>query len=262
VAKIGKFYVSEGDLNKDVEAFNALVSAQGLPQAKIDTKEKKMVYLRNDIVRRYILYQEGLDRGLDKKQDIVRALESTKVSLVVAELLRQETEKIAVSSKEIEDFYNQNKDLMSGPEERKILEIVTPTENEAKDVYIELLKGGDFAALARQYSKAPSASKGGDLGYIRPEVDPAKRSKFDKFYEVAFAPSLEANDISSIFKGPEGFYIIKVEGIRKPEAHSLSQVWDNIKSLLMYEKQQKAVAGLADKLAGQTKIEVYEGEVK
>lgn len=261
VAKVGNFYVTAEDLNKEVEAYNNLLAAQGLPQNKVDSRDKKVAYLRNELVRKYILYQEALDRGLDKKTDILRALEETKISLLVAELLRQEIEKIDVTSKEIEDFYNQNKELLKEPEQRKILEIVTDSEAEAKQAYIELLKGGDFAALARQFSKAATSAKGGDVGLLSLEPDPKKRVRFDKFYEVAFSPTLEAGEISSIFKGPDGYYIIKLDSIKKSEAKSLSELWDNIKSWLLFEKQQKAIADLANKLSGETKIEIYEGKV-
>jgi len=262
VAKVGNFYISSDDLNKEVENFNSIVTAQGVPQNKLDTREKKIVYLKNEMVRKYILYQEALDRGLDKKEDIVRTLENAKVGLLVSELLRQEIEKIDVSSKEIEDFYNQNKEGLKEPEQRKISEIVTATESDAKQVYIEILKGGDFGALAKQYSKATSASKGGDLGYLTIDPDPKKRLRSDKFYEVAFSPSLDAGETSSIFKGPDGYYIVKVDGIKKSEAKSLGDMRDNIKNWLLFEKQQKAIADLASKLSGETKIEIFEGKVE
>ena len=261
VAKVGNFYISANDLNKEVEGFNALLAAQGLSHNKIDSRDKKISYLRNEIVRKYILYQEALDRGLDKKEDIIRALENTKISLVVAELLREETEKVSVTSKEIEDFYNENKEMLRDPEQRKILEIMVPTEADAKQVYIELLKGGDFVALAKQYSKAASAVNGGDLGFITLDPDPKKRIRSDKFYEVAFAPSLEAGGISNIFKGQDGYYILKVESIKKSEIKSLSELWDNIRSWLLMEKQRKAMGDLSDRLAGETKVEIYEGKV-
>jgi len=262
VAKVGTFFIATDDLNKEIEDYNAMVTAQGMPQNKIDTRDKKVNYLRNELVRKYILYQEALDRSLDKKENIAKAIENTKINLLVAELVREELEKIDVSSKEIEDFYNQNKDLLKEPEQRRVFEIMTNTEEEAKQVYIELLKGGDFAALAKQYSKAQTAAKGGDLGFITLELDPQKRIRFDKFYEVAFSPSLEAGNISSIFKGTEGYYIIRLEGIKETQAKSLSELWDNIKSWLLFEKQQKAIADLASRLTGETKIEIYEGKVE
>ncbi|MDD5431562.1 MAG: peptidyl-prolyl cis-trans isomerase [Candidatus Omnitrophica bacterium] len=261
VAKIGRFYITKDDLNKEIDAFNNMVTTQGMPQSKIDTREKKIDYLKNDAVRKYILYQEALDRGLDKRADIERKLENGKVTLLVSELLRSEIEKIDVTSKEIEDFYKENKDMLKEPEQRKISEILVPTEEDARQVNIELLKGGDFATLARQYSKSPTAAKGGSLGFISLEMDTTKRIRPDKFYEVAFSPTLDTGSISNIFKSKEGYYIIKLESVKKSEAKSLSELWDNIKSYLLFEKQQKAIESLANKLTGETKIEIYEGKV-
>lgn len=262
VAVIGDYYVTSQDLNKEVENYNARVAAQGMAQNKIDSKDKKIAYLRNEISRKYMLYQEALDRGLDKSDEVERELKAAKIDLLVGILLRDELNKIDVSSKEIEDFYNKNKDQLKDPEQRKILEIVSPTEGDAKNVYIELLKGGDFAALAKQYSKGPTASNGGDLGMIGIDPDPAKRIRFDKFYEVAFAPTLDAGGISNIFKGPNGYYIVKVEKIKKSEAKPLTELWDNIKGWLLFEKQQSTITELANKVAGETKVEIYENKVE
>ena len=263
VGMVGNFYITASDLNKEIDNYNSIAVAQKLDKNKIDTKEKKVKYLRDELVRKYMLYQEALDRGLDKKPEVAKALEAAKINLLVTELLREEIEKIDVSSKEIEDFYNKNKDLLKEPEQRKILEIVTGTEDEAKQVYIELLKGtSDFASLAKQYSKAKTAANGGEVGFIALEADLQKRVRFDKFYEVAFSPTLETGGISNIFKGADGYYIIKLEGIKKSEPKSLTELWDNIKSWLLFEKQQKAIVELANKLSGETKIEIYEEKVQ
>ena len=262
IAKVGSFYITQEDLDNEVNNFNELVTAQGVPQDKIDTREKKLAYLKNDLLRKYILYQEALDRGIENREEVARALRDAKISLLVTELLQEETKKIDVSSKDIEDFYNQNKELLKEPEQRRILEIVAPSEAEAKQVYIELLKGADFSTLARQYSKAASAANGGDLGVIGLELEPEKRIKFEKFYEVAFSPSLEVGSISNIFNGPDGYYIIKLANIKKSEAKSLSELWDNIKSWLLFREQQKAITDLADKVAREIKAEVYEDKLE
>lgn len=261
VASVGDFYITTDDLKREVDNYNALMDAQRMPQNKIDTREKKITYLKEDVVRKYILYQEALKRRLDKKEDIMKILEDARISLLVAALLREETEKVEVNDKEIEDFYNQNKNLLKEPDQRKISEIVTETEEQAKQVYIELLKGGDFVSLAGQYSKAASAGSGGDLGYIIYEFDPKKRIRFDEFYEVAFSPSLDVGSISNIFKGPDGYYIIKLQDIKISEIRPFKELKDNIKNWLLFEKQQKALANLADRLSGETKIEIHEGNV-
>ncbi len=261
VARVGGFYITQEDLDSEIRNFNELVSAQGMAKNMIDSRDKKIDYLKNELVRKYMLYQEALDRGLENREDVSRALKNAKISLLVTELLREETQRLDVSSKEVENFYNQNKDLLKEPEQRRIFEIITPTEVEAKQVYIELLRGADFSTQARQYSRAKSASSGGDLGFISLELDPEKRIKFEKFYEVAFSPSLEVGAISNIFKGPDGYYIIKLGSAKKSETKPLSELWDNIKAWLLFEKQQKAIADLANRVAGETKTEIYEDKI-
>ncbi|MDP2940740.1 MAG: peptidyl-prolyl cis-trans isomerase [Candidatus Omnitrophota bacterium] len=261
VALIGNFAISSVDLNKAVEDYNALAAAQGMNQLKIDGRDKKIAYLRKDVVRNYMLYQEALDRGLDKREDIAGDIESARRDILVRELVREELNKINVSDQELKDFYDKNKEMLQEPEQRNLSEIVTNTEDEAKLVYIELLKGGDFTALSKQYSKSPKAVEGGNLGMTGLDPDPKKRVRFDKFYEVAFAPSLEAGGISNIFKGPDGFYIVKVESVKKSEVKPLAELKDNIKSWLLFEKQQNAISELADKLKKQIKVEIFEEKV-
>jgi peptidyl-prolyl cis-trans isomerase C len=48
------------------------------------------------------------------------------------------------------------------------LHILVKTENQAKDLLIQLKKGKDFGTLAKRYSICPSGKKGGDLGEFRP----------------------------------------------------------------------------------------------
>lgn len=85
MARVGNFYITAEDLNKEVDNYNAIVAQQGLTQYKIDDRDKKKAYLRNELVRKYILYQEALDRRLDKNKDIVKALERDKMTLLVTE---------------------------------------------------------------------------------------------------------------------------------------------------------------------------------
>jgi len=46
--------------------------------------------------------------------------------------------------------------------------ILVDTEAQGRDVLMRLQRGGKFAALATQFSKAPNAPEGGDMGYFDP----------------------------------------------------------------------------------------------
>ncbi|MBM3243965.1 MAG: hypothetical protein FJZ12_03930 [Candidatus Omnitrophica bacterium] len=178
------------------------------------------------------------------------------MQLLVLELIKNETDKIDVTSKEIEDYYNTFKDQLKEPEERQVREIVVNNEREANDILVSLLQGGDFATIAKERSKAATAKQGGDLGFI------AKGKKFTQFDEVAFSDVLDVGRTSSVFKGPDGYYIIKLEAKKGGKQKSLSELWDDIKRGLTFLKQQQKIEELIGKLSRDAKIEVYEGEIK
>jgi len=255
IAKVNNITVTLEDLNQEVEAVNTMV-APDRPEDKIDTRDKKIKFLKDVLVQRALLYQHAADLGLEKKENVQRALERGRQAILVAAVSEEEANKIDVTSTEVQSYYDQYKEQFKNPEERHILEILVSTEAEAKDVLIELLKGTDFATLAQQRSKAPSAQNGGDLGFIKPGV------RSPQFDTVAFSNSLETGDYSNIFKTPEGYYILKIEGKKGGQQQQLADIRENLKNLLKYVKYQKRIEDLIGNLSREAKIEIYEGAVK
>ncbi len=255
VARVNNYPITLESLNQEIEIYNAQVP-DDKPEMKITTREQKLNYLKNDMIRRILLYQAAAGRGYARKEEVIRALERTKQDLLVMELLKQEADKIEVSSSEIEEYYNTYKEQLREPEERQIREIMVSNEQEAKDILIQLLQGADFATLAQERSKAASAKDGGDLGYIK------KGTKSSQFDAVAFSDTIDTGKISGIFKCPDGYYIIKIEGKRGGKVKSLSEMWDDIKRGLTFLKQQQRLEALIGNLSKEAKLEIYEGEVK
>lgn len=255
IAKVNNAPVVLEELEEEVSSYNMMVP-EDKPEAKISTREQKIDYLKNEMIRRKLLYQEALAKGLDRKDEVVRVLEKTKQDLLVVELIKAVAEEVDATSQEIEDYYNTYKDQLKEPEERQIREIVAATEPEAKDIMIQLLQGADFATLARDRSIAPSKDQGGDLGFVQP----GQRSA--QFDAAAFSDTLEAGRISSIFKDAGGYSILKLERKRGGGLKSLSEMWDDIKRGLTFLKQQQKIQDLVGALSRQAKIEIYEGEIK
>lgn len=267
IAKINNMPITLEELNREIDVFNASIDLrQDLPDEakksfKIDTREKKLNYLKEMMVRKMVFYQGALDRGLDRKPDMVDMLNRGKTAILASEMQNEIIKNIEVSSTEVEEAYKAIKDQLKEPETRKVREIVTKTEDEARQALLELYQqGADFAAVARSRSIADTAKKGGDLGYIQKGQ---RGSGFVVFDEVAFSPALQEGSISSIFKGPEGnYYIIKVEGIKEGKQLSAADVWDRLKEMVLLRKQQIELDKSYSELSRQDKIEIYEGEVK
>jgi parvulin-like peptidyl-prolyl isomerase len=128
-------------------------------------------------------------------------------------------------------------------EERKDNEIraqgiLVGSEVEAEKVRAELLRGGDFATLAGQYSQHESKAKGGDLGWL--ERGDMNSAAFD---EVAF--NLTVNEISFPVKDTSlettgGYWIVKVvaRGERSLEGENREKLRDKHWSE-WFEQQKK-----------------------
>ena len=255
VAKVNNISIGLDDLNEEIVLYNANVPAER-PELKIVTKEQKVNYLKNEVVRRALIYQHALDNGLERNDEVRQALEKNKRDLMVLQDIKNITKSISVTSKEVEDYYNTYKEQLKEPEERQVSVIVVGSEQDAKDILIQLLQGADFANLAKSSSKSPSAKDGGNLGFIQ------KGKKSTQFDAAAFSDSLDIGKISSVFKTPDGYNIVKLESKRGGKQKPLSEMWDDINRGLVFLKQQKAIEELISKLSRDAKIEISEGEIK
>lgn len=256
IAKVDDLSITLEQLNQEIQNYNELI---GTPEARLTTREQKLAYLNEELIRRYLLYLEAKVRHLDEQPKVQELLQNQEIYVLANQFIQDEIGNITVTSSEIEDFYNLYRDQYQQEEERSIREIVLDTEAEAKDALVELLKGADFANVATQRSRAESASRGGDLGFIKKGE---RGGDFSRFDEVAFSRSLEVGQISNIFKAQNVYYIIKVEGIKGGQVKSLSEVWDEINKSVLFLKQQQKLQEITSRLLKETKVVKYEDKVK
>ncbi|MCU0651419.1 MAG: peptidylprolyl isomerase [Candidatus Omnitrophica bacterium] len=265
IAKIANMPITLEMLNREIDAYNTSIDLSNLTndekkKAKIDNREKKLDYLKNSLIRRMVFYQAALDRGLDRRDDISEILERNRATILAQAMEEELTKNINVTASEVDEAYKNVKDQLKEPDTRKVREIMMKTESEAKQALLEILQGADFATLARERSAADSAKAGGDLGNIKKGQ---RGEKFITFDDVVFSPALQVGSVSSVFKGPDGFYIVKIEGIREGKQSTLSEVQDRLKELLSLRKSQEEL----DKFYAQVsrdniKVEIYESEIK
>lgn len=256
IAKVGDLTITSEQLEQEIKNYNELATG---PEAKINTRAQKLAYLNEELIRRYLLYLEAKARHVDQQPKTQELLLGLEINVLANQLLQESIANITVTSSEIEDFYNLYKDQFQQEEERRIQEIVLNSEGEAKDALIELLKGADFATLAKERSVAASAANGGDLGFIKRGQRGADFTRFDS---IAFYPSLEVGQPSNIFKDKGGYYIIRLEAKKGGQARPLSEVWEEIKRNVLFLKQQQKLQEITGNLAKRMKVIVYEDKIK
>jgi peptidyl-prolyl cis-trans isomerase D len=155
---------------------------------------------------------------------------------------------------DVDNFYQQNIDKFKQGETIHASHIFFPVAQSAsapeKDqarakatqALKELKAGGDFAALAKQYSE-DDASKvnGGDLDYF------GRGAMVKEFDEAAFA--LKPGETSGLVKSQFGFHIIKVIDKRAAATRTLADVRTEIENQIRYEKAQAEASRVADEVA-------------
>jgi parvulin-like peptidyl-prolyl isomerase len=105
----------------------------------------------------------------------------------------------------------------------------------------------DFAALAKESSQGPEASRGGDLGWF------ARGRMPPEFDNVAF--NLEAGKVSNVVETKTGFEIIKVWEKKAERQRPLDEVKENIKNSLLARKRNEKRREILRDLKANAKIE-------
>jgi peptidyl-prolyl cis-trans isomerase C len=145
-----------------------------------------------------------------------------------------------VTEEEMKTYYDGHPDMFKQPESVRaehILIKVSPKATDAEkaaarkkieEIQKKLKAGGNFEALAKEYSDDPSKDRGGDLGYF------TKGRMVKPFEEAAF--SLKVGEVSPIVETLYGYHLIKVVD-RKPEGKiSYEDAKERIQQVLKNEK--------------------------
>jgi peptidyl-prolyl cis-trans isomerase C len=237
--------------------------------------EEQMKQIRaqvlEDLISNELLYQESQKYGVTIKNDDVEkrysevrsqfsdeaqfksamdAMNYTEKSLkddlermlaVDAFINEELVQKTTVTEDETRDFYDENPNYFTQPEQVRASHILITTNEQdntekretalqkIKEVQTKLKSGEDFASLAEEYSEGPSSKKGGDLGFFQ------RGQMVKAFEDAAFA--LKKGEVSDIVETSFGYHLIIVTD-RKAE---MTAPYDSVKVNIVQHLQQKRV---------------------
>ncbi len=139
--------------------------------------------------------------------------------------------RISLLTPEVEKYYRDHAADFTTPEEVTLSEIILTgegAESRANELYRRLQQGESFSALASQYSKGPTANKGGSTGtYLVSKLRPE---------EVQAIANLKEGDISKPQKFQDGYLIYHIDGRKYAAVKSLDEVRDEIRTRLYNAK--------------------------
>jgi peptidyl-prolyl cis-trans isomerase C len=218
------FLVQQAEVEEQAKKLGVDIS-----DAKVDqeiARYKKQFYGGSDARYEKAVKQQGLTDA--------QAREAIRQQLVSQALFKKVTGDVKVSDADIKQYYNTHKTQYVQPESRDVRHILVTKKALADSLYQQLKSGGNFAKLAKQYSKDPgSAAHGGKLTVSKGQTVP----QFDK---TAF--SLKTGQISQPVHTQYGYHIIQaLSAIKAASTTSLAQVRASIKQQLDQQKKNDKI---------------------
>ena len=170
--------------------------------------------------------------------------------LALAETFYQKVILGGIPEAEVKKIYDKYVAGFESQAQIRARHILVASEPEARDIVERLGRGDDFAELAKEFSKGPSAEAGGDLGFF------AKGDMVPSFDKVVF--ELKPKEISEPVQTQYGWHVIEVTEKRSSEPNAFENEKHRILAGLIEEKRQKVI----EDLRGKSKIEILDPEIK
>jgi peptidyl-prolyl cis-trans isomerase C len=227
IAKVGSEVIHLSDVD---------AAAQTLPpQARQMPRDQLMPKLVEQMVDSRILAEEARKSGLDKDPAVLRTLHDLQERTLVSTLLEREVGP-HITDAAVKERYEKETASQPPVPEVHARHILVNDEATAKKIIAELKKGGDFAALSKQYSKDTAAvEQGGDLGYFK------ATDMVPEFSTVAFA--LKDKEISPTPVHTQfGWHVIQTLDHRTAPPQSFEQAKDRLRQQMINDEVTKVLA--------------------
>ncbi len=188
--------------------------------------------------------------------------EEAEYSMLVQQWVQSVTGQVAVDESEARALYEQWKPYLKEPAQARaafILVKSSPDDPPAMredarrridEAHEKILNGVDFAQVAREYSQAPSAAQGGDVGFFPRGV------MAPQFEEQAF--TLPIGAVSEVFETGFGLNILKVLDRKEDRPLSFEEVKPNLMLSAAQQEESEVLEQRVQALVDSADIQVFE----
>lgn len=185
----------------------------------------------NELVYQALLYEDAMEKGMDKEDEFLQVVEKTKESMLKTYALGKLLATAEVKDEDVKKFYEENKDAFKQPESANASHILVEEEDKAREIYEKIQKGEDFEELAKEFSTCPSKEKGGNLGTF------TKGQMVKEFEDAVFEN--EVGTITEPVKTQFGYHIIKINEKNDSKELAFDEVKDKIVEQVRRQKEQE-----------------------
>lgn len=152
--------VNGQDLKDSMLQFYALERSQANPQNAAPNER-----LIKDLVDMSLLAQQASSKQLDQQSDFKARMDFINLSMLSQVAIVDILDNNTIAEERLKKEYDLNIGKLAF-KEYKASHILLNDAAIAEEVITKLDAGSEFAALAKEYSKGPTGSKGGDLGWF------------------------------------------------------------------------------------------------
>lgn len=236
--QMGNKAPTAAETNANFEAYVKAVARK--PSDELTPDELKEAV--NQYIAMQVAAEAAVRDGLDKDPEVGEQLKLTRANVLSETLFRRYLDSNPVTDADIQAEYDAQ--VAAAPPEYKARHILVDDKALAEAIIQKLQAKGDFAALAKEYSKDSSAQNGGDLGWFSPQ---AMVKEFADAVVAMEKGSFSTTPVQTQF----GWHVILVEDERPASLPDLAQVKDRVRQMI----QRKRVAEHLDELKKQSKLD-------
>ena len=189
--------------------------------------EEDITQFINNMKQQAGMTDDQFQKRLKEQNQTMESLrEEARKTLAIQKLQDQTYGKITISDKEVEDYYNNNRQVFVNARGVELADIVVdPVDNGAQDdakgdveakqkidlIYQQLKSGADFADVARARSEDPSNVRGGDVGFAT-EEDLKQNGFPQELVSQLFGSEMQAGSFTAPIRFGSGkWYIFKLK---------------------------------------------------
>lgn len=258
-------------------------------EQEFQEREKELL---RDLIDQALLVQRGTDAGYSVEADVIKQMDRIRQDMKLATMeeleraiatqgtsvedfkqqlrdqmmtnlviQRMVTPDVFVNEEEISEYYQEHKEDLAQPERIGLREILIASEERTeeeleartREVLEKIRHGEAFEDLAREYSDAPTAEDGGELGYFEPDKLAAQvREAIDGLLDSGVADPLHTSD---------GYLILQVVEHIPAGIPSLEKIEGRLSQRIFMERMRPKLREFLSQLRREAFVKVKRGYV-
>jgi peptidyl-prolyl cis-trans isomerase C len=205
IVRVGERMVTLADFKRYLERNTGTDLAQLSPEVSSA--------LLDQYVEEVVLSEYAATHGVEVPADVIATAVRNEAGATVIEkrdemrrqklIARIATEIPEPTDDQVREYYDQRQAEFRSGEEVRVRQILVHEEALANRIQDQLRKGGSFEDLSREHSRAPNASKGGEIGFV-------SRGELPKMFEDEIF-ALQPGSVSNVIRTDQSFHIFKVD---------------------------------------------------